>query len=111
MQCRARAAQLGREYKNLQAANTEVLVILGDPIEKAQKYASDLNLPFPVLADPTRQVYHEYGLQKALILIQQTASILVDQQGGIRNIQRATNPMAWLKEPQELLRAIEEIRK
>ncbi len=109
MQCRARSAQLGRQYKNLQAVNTEVLVILGDPVERARKYASDLDLPFPVLADPDRQVYHRYGLEKALILIQQSASILVDQNGIIRYMQRATSPMIWLNEPRELIEAARKI--
>jgi peroxiredoxin len=79
------------------------LLVLGAPLAKAQSYAQLLHLPFPVLSDPQRAVYHRYGLEKALILIQRTASIVLDQEGIIRYIKTATNPMLWLQESHELL--------
>jgi alkyl hydroperoxide reductase subunit AhpC len=48
--------------------------------------------PFPVLADPDREVYHSFDLEKAHILIQRTASVIVDRHGIIRYLKRATNP-------------------
>ena len=107
MQCRAHAAQLGRLTKDFQSANTEVLVILGDTLDRARKYASALNLPFPVLADPDRQVYERFGLDKAFIVIQRTASVVVDQAGVIRYLRRAANPMTWLQESHELLQVVQ----
>ena len=106
MQCRAHATQLGRLARDFQSANTEVLVILGDTLDRARQYASALKLPFPVLADPDRQVYERFGLDKAFIVIQRTASVVVDQAGVIRYLRRATNPMAWLQESQELLQVV-----
>jgi peroxiredoxin len=103
MQCRSHAAQLGRLYKEFQAANCEILLILGEPVEKAIAYAESLHLPFPVLADPERSIYHQYGLDKALIFIQRTASVVIDQDGSIRYVKSATNPMVWLQESRELL--------
>jgi peroxiredoxin len=103
MQCRSHAAQLGRLYPEFQAANCEILLVLGAPLEKVQSYAGILHLPFPVLSDPDRNVYHQYGLEKVLIVIQRTASIVVDQKGIIRYIKSATNPMLWLQENRELL--------
>ena len=103
MQCRSHAAQLGRLYDEFKAANCEILLILGEPLEKAKQYAQLLHLPYPVLADPDRKVYHQYGLEKALILIQRTASIVVDREGIIRYIKTATNPMLWLQESHGLL--------
>ncbi len=103
MQCRSHAAQLGRAYAQLKAAHIEVLVILGDSLEKAQNYAATLHLPFPVLSDPERTVYHRYGLEKALIFMQRTASLVVDPSGVVRYLKRATNPMEWLSETQVLL--------
>jgi len=79
------------------------LLILGAPLVKAQSYAEALHLPFPVLSDPQRTVYHRYGLEKALIVIQRTASIVVGRDGIIRYIKTATNPMLWLQESHELL--------
>lgn len=103
MQCRSHAAQLGRLYLEFTAAQCEILLVLGAPLIKAQSYAKTLHLPFPVLSDPQRTVYHRYGLEKALILIQRTASIVIDRDGIIRYIKTATNPMLWLQESHELL--------
>ncbi len=109
MQCRTLAAQLGHQYLDIKSANCDVLLILGNSLERAQKYAETLRLPYPVLADPDRQVYHLYGLEKALILIQRTASIVVDKDGVIRYLKTATNPMTWLQEHRELINAAKEI--
>ena len=103
MQCRSLVAQLGRMYKEFQAAGAEVLVILGDTSERALRYAQSLKAPFPVLADPDRTIYHLFGLEKAMLVIQRTASLVIDQQGVIRYIKRTTNPMIWLQESRELL--------
>lgn len=105
MQCRAHVAQLGRMYQKFRSQGADVLVILGDTIQRAQRYAEALHLPFPVLADPERQVYHQYGLEKSLVLIQRTASMIVDQSGTIRYFKSATNPFTWLQESVELLQA------
>jgi peroxiredoxin len=109
MQCRSHSAQLGRSYKEFQAADCEVLIILGDSLEKARRYVDILHLPFPVLADPERNVYHQYGLEKAMIFIQRTASIVIDRSGMIRYLKSATNPMLWLQESQELLDFVKSI--
>lgn len=105
MQCRAHAAQLGRLYKEFRSAGADVLVILGDSLDHARRYAEALKLPFPVLADPERAVYRQFNLEKALVVIQRTASVIVDQAGTIRYIRRATNPLTWLEESQALLKA------
>jgi peroxiredoxin len=102
MQCRIHASQLGRLYKEFQDEDSEILLILGDPIDKARHYSEILHLPYPVLADPERSVYHRYGLDKALLVIQRTASAVIDRRGVIRYLKSATNPMVWLQESQEL---------
>jgi len=72
-------------------------------LERAIQYAEQLKVPFPVLADPERAVYHTFALDKVAFVIQRTASVIVDQEGVIRYVKRATNPMTWLQESQELL--------
>jgi peroxiredoxin len=104
MQCRSHAAQLGRLYQELQSANFEVLLILGDSVDQAKRYTESLHLPFPVLADPERNVYHQYNLGKT-IFIQRTASILIDCTGVIRYIKTTVNPMIWLQESKEVVEA------
>ena len=111
MQCRSHSAQLGRLYKEFQAADCEILLILGDSLEKANRYVDILHLPFPVLVDPERRIYHQYGLEKAMVFIQRTASIVLDRNGVIRYIKTATNPLVWLQENQELLRFVKSMPK
>ena len=103
MQCRSHVAQLGRLYKDFQAAGAEVLVILGDTSERACQYAETLKTPFPVLSDPDRAVYQLFGLDKVAFVIQRTASVVVDRNGLIQYIKRSVNPMIWLQESRELL--------
>jgi peroxiredoxin len=88
-------------------AGAQILVILGEPLEQARKYAETLKTPFPVLADPERAVYQRYELVKIFIGIQRTASIIIDQNGVIRYLKRSINPMTWLKESQELIKAVQ----
>jgi peroxiredoxin len=108
MQCRALAAQLGRHYPDFQAENTEVLIILGGSIENARAYVDLLKLPFPVLADPERQVYHRYGLHK-IFLLQRSAAMIIDRDGFMRYLRRAVNPLTWLGEFQELLVSVRQV--
>ena len=87
-------------------AGAQILIILGDTLDRASKYAETLKTPFPVLADPERDVYHRYELDK-FIGIQRTASVIVDQNGMIRYIKQSLNPMTWLQESKELMLAVE----
>jgi peroxiredoxin len=107
MQCRSHVTQLGRLNDEFVKAGVQVLIILGDTLERAGRYAETLKIPFPVLADPERVVYHRFELQKNFIGIQRTASIVVDQNGVIRYIKRAVNPMTWLQESKELVQAVQ----
>jgi peroxiredoxin len=102
MQCRAHVSQLAKFYEQIKEAGAEVVVILGDSLEKAKKYVDILKLPFPVLSDPKREVYSIYELEKFLMLIQRTASIVVDREGRVRYLKRTTSPNTWLQESREL---------
>jgi peroxiredoxin len=109
MQCRTLAAQLGRLYPEIKAAHSDVLLLLGDSPEHARQYAQSLKLPFPVLADEARAVYHQFDLEKAFLVIQRTASVIVDRAGIIRYMKRSTNTMIWLQESRELVEAVRQI--
>jgi len=88
-------------------AGAQILIILGDTLERARQYAETLKAPFPTLADPDRAVYHRYDLDKIFIGIQRTASIIIDQNGVIRYLKRSINPMTWLQESKELMQAVQ----
>ena len=107
MQCRSHVAQLGRMNEELSKAGAQVLVILGGTLEQAVQYAGVTKAPFPILADPERVVYHRYGLEMGIFRLQRTASIILDEAGVIRYIKRQTNPLPWLQESKELLRAVQ----
>ena len=109
MQCRSHSAQLGRLDPEFKAANAEVLVILGAAPERVRQYARILKLPFPVLADVHRAVYHQFDLERVFIVIQRTAEVIVDRDGVIRYLKRVTNPLVWLQETRELLEAAQRI--
>ena len=102
MQCRAHAAQLGRMYEQFRKANAEIVVILGDSMERARQYVRALDLPYPVLSDPERRVYAIYELEKYFSLIQRTASLVIDQSGVVRYLKRTTSPLVWLQESREI---------
>ena len=89
-------AQLGLHYPKFREHNVEVLVIGGGTPARAQAMVSKLRLPFPVLADPEREVYQRYNLTKKLVMIQQSGTMLIDQQGVIRYSKRFTNPQEWI---------------
>ncbi len=103
MQCRVHAAQLGKLFNDFRAHNCEIILLLGNDLDRAKRYANSLHLPFPVLADPDRAIYHRYGLDKAMIFLQRTASIFVDQCGVIRYMRTTASPMPWLQEYRQLL--------
>jgi peroxiredoxin len=102
-QCRTHVAQLGRMYDQFREAGTEVIVILGESMDKAREYADGIGLPFPILCDPDRAVYHLYELEKYFLLFQRTASLVVDKDGIVRYLKRTTVPNVWLQESRELL--------
>jgi peroxiredoxin len=101
-QCRTHVAQLGRMYDQFREAGAEIIVILGEDVDKSREYAEGIKLPFPILSDPDRAVYHLYELEKYFLLFQRTASLVVDKGGIVRYLKRTTVPNVWLQESREL---------
>jgi peroxiredoxin len=101
-QCRTHVTHLGRMYDQFREAGAEIIVILGEGDQKAREYAESIGLPFPILCDPDRAVYHLYELEKYLLLFQRTASLVVDKDGIVRYLKRTTVPNVWLQESREL---------
>lgn len=106
LQCQAHVAELRRLFDDLRARSTAVLVIGGGTPKDASRIAMMFRLPFPVLADPERAVYRDYGLQKVLFAIQRSGTFLIDMDGQIAYIQRVTNPSASLDKV-ALLKAVD----
>jgi peroxiredoxin len=94
--CQKHVAQLKQLYSTLQSHHTAVLVIGGGSREEAEQLATKLQVPFPVLADADREVYHRYGLEKVLISLQRSGIIVVDRQGRVSYSHPTTLPIAGL---------------
>jgi len=101
-ECRTHVMQLGRMYDQFREAGTEIIVVLGENVDKAREYVNANNLPFPILADSYRDVYKLYELEKYFMLYQRTASLVVDKDGVVRYLKRTTLPFVWLQESREL---------
>lgn len=101
-QCRTHLTQLGKMYDQFREAGSEIIAILGEDVEKSREYAKGIELPFPILVDPDRAVYHLYELEKYFLLFQRTASLVVDKDGIVRYLKRTTVPNVWLQESREL---------
>jgi peroxiredoxin len=101
-QCRIHVNQLGRMYGQFKDAGAEIVVILGEDVDRARKYAEGIKLPFPILSDPNREIYLLYELEKYFLLYQRTASLVIDKAGVVRYLKRTTLPNVWLQESREL---------
>ena len=101
-QCRTHVAQLGRMHNQFREAGAEIVVILGEDVQKSKEYEDAIGLPFPILADPDRATYSLYELEKYFLLFQRTASLVVDKDGIVRYLKRTTVPNVWLQESREL---------
>ncbi|HEY6409847.1 MAG TPA: peroxiredoxin family protein [Ktedonobacteraceae bacterium] len=106
--CQKHVAQLKQMYSTLQSLSTAVLVIGGGSREKAEHLATKLQLPFPVLADADREVYHRYGLEKVMFSLQRSGIIVVDRQGHVSYLRPTTIPIAGLDRA-ALMRSLENV--
>src|SRR5438067_571030 len=93
--CQKHVAQLKQLYSALQSQHTAVLVIGGGSRAEAEHLATRLQVPFPVLADADREVYHRYGLEKVMSL-QRSGIIVVDRQGRVSYSHPTILPIAGL---------------
>lgn len=106
MMCQRHVAQLKQLYSQLQQRGTTVLVVGGGSQQEAQRLSSRLQLPFPVAADLDGEVYHRYGLEKVMLFLQRSGTMLIDKQGKVSYIHRVTNPGASF-DKDELLKEID----
>jgi peroxiredoxin Q/BCP len=73
------------DYAEFERRHVAVLAIAPHSLAEATEVAAELELPFPVLADETRQVFLTYDVQsKVWSLGQRPAVFLIDPSGTIR---------------------------
>ena len=108
MFCLNHLAQLGRLYDELRAKGTDVIAIGGSGAATADRIGRLFRTPFPVVGDPARRVYRAFGLAKTALVIQQSGTVLVDQTGIVRYLNRVANPQHSFRR-EEFLRAVEDL--
>jgi thioredoxin-dependent peroxiredoxin len=98
--CQAHVRRLKAIYPELQKAGSQVLVVAGGTLEQAQTLERQMQLPFPVLADPERQSYAAFGLDKIFGLWQKSGTVIADKNGTVKLVHGTGNPGASLLEPE-----------
>ena len=61
-------SQLRRQYAEIQTRKASVVVVSFEPRDRLFQLARQLQLPFPLLSDPERDVYRAYGLRRGRLL-------------------------------------------
>jgi peroxiredoxin Q/BCP len=105
-ECRQHVEHLARLYPQIQEKNAEVLVIVHADEATVKQYAASVRAPFPVLADPTHQVYEEYGLNRVWLFSTRSGSLIVDKDGTVRYAKNSIVPFQWVKESDEVMAAL-----
>ena len=78
-------AQLRQSIEELEASDTEVLVVGPEKPDKFKAYFEEKSLPFKGLPDPKHSVLKLYGQQiKLFKLGRMPAQVLVDKEGIVR---------------------------
>ena len=72
-------------YEEIQGLDAEVLAISVDDLSGAEKVVQELNIPFPVLYDPSREVPRLYGVFGLLgDKLATPSTFVVDREGVVR---------------------------
>jgi peroxiredoxin len=102
------AVQLGLVAPKLAALDATLMIVLPEPMARAQKVAKLIRATFPVLADPDRHVFRSFGFGRKLLFIQQSGTAVVGRDGWIAYARRSISPRGALDMP-ELMRALERL--
>lgn len=95
--CTKQACNLRDEYEHLNMEDISVIGVSADDIESHQKFAEKYDLPFPLVADPDREILQKYGVWgeknfygRISMGIKRT-TFLLDEQGTIRDVIKRPN--------------------
>ena len=61
-------SQLRHSYPKFRELNAEVITVAAVGLGPLEKFARELELPFPVLSDSTAKIYRAFGLGKGLAI-------------------------------------------
>lgn len=84
--CTTQACEFRDNIFAYREAGAQILGVSVDDVESHKKFAEKHSLPFPILADPTKQVAKTYGVLKSYLGTMELArrdTFLIDPQGRI----------------------------
>ena len=84
--CTKEACSFRDSYSAFKQLDAEVIGISSDSQSSHEKFASNEQLPFPLLSDPDGLVRRAYGVKPSLGLIPGRTTFVIDKQGIIRYI-------------------------
>jgi len=81
--CREELPHLAEVYRKHHAAGLQVFMVGDEPADNLRPFAKALDLPFPVLSDPRRQVHDTYGVSSIpfTLIIDRDGKILTGHTG------------------------------
>ncbi len=65
--CNLRVHQLIQAYPTLQSKGVDILAFFESPKDKILKYVGTQDVPFPIVADPEREIYKLYGVESSVV--------------------------------------------
>jgi peroxiredoxin Q/BCP len=93
--CTTQACEFRDNIFAFRDANAVIVGISVDDVASHKKFADKNNLPFTLLADPTKQTAKAYGVLKRFMGLAEMAkreTFLIDPEGRIAKIYRDVNP-------------------
>lgn len=90
--CTKQACNLRDEYSDLQNAGIAVIGVSGDDVASHEAFAEKYDLPFPLVADPGREILEQYGVWGERNLYGRTfmgtkrTTFLIDEDGTIVHV-------------------------
>ncbi len=63
--CNLRVHQLASRFDEFKANNLNLLAFFQSPQASIAKYVGRQDVPFPIVADPEREVYRQYGVESS----------------------------------------------
>jgi len=76
---------LRERHDEIRGQGVEILLLAPGTLDQTGAFAAALRLPFPLLADPQRDVYRAYHVESRLLSLgQRPAPYAIDRQGIVR---------------------------
>ena len=84
--CTAQSCSFRDNYSAFKGLDAQVLGISADSLSSHQGFATEYNLPFPLLSDQNGAVATLFGVKKTLGFLPGRVSFVIDKQGVIRHV-------------------------